>query len=257
MSLKQCCLILGKYSIVFVTHKKLDLSIYKNICDNFNIKYKFEFFNSFYFKDALSYNALLLSKTFYKKFLSFDYILIYQLDAYVFNDDLLFWCNKGYDYIGAPFIMLNSTSTTPVFFDFPVIGNGGFSLRKVNKTFQLFNFSVMFYFFFNLFVSFLNILYKKSFINIFFYLFRMPALIIKKMLCFIFSKGNELSYNEDIIWSKLFGKHGKIPPINEAINFSFENFPEYLFLLSNNKLPFGCHNWNNYYNYLFYNNYIK
>ena len=31
-------------------------------------------------------------------------MLIYQLDAYVFKDELLNWANKGYDYIGAPWL---------------------------------------------------------------------------------------------------------------------------------------------------------
>lgn len=29
--------------------------------------------------------------------------MIYQLDAWVFNDELSSWCSLGYDYIGAPF----------------------------------------------------------------------------------------------------------------------------------------------------------
>ncbi len=31
-------------------------------------------------------------------------MLIYQLDAYVFKGEWLFWANQEYDYIGAPWI---------------------------------------------------------------------------------------------------------------------------------------------------------
>jgi len=257
ISLKQCCLILGKYSFIFVTHKELNCGIYHDICNTYHINYKFEYFNSVYFNDVLTYNALLLSKFFYKKFTDYEYILLYHLDAFVFNDELLFWCDKGYDYIGAPFLMLNSSNIMPVFFEFPVIGNGGFSLRNINKILQFYNFKIMLYSFFNLFMSFYNNIYNKSFNNILYLLFRIFIVFFKKLLWLIFTKRNEKSYNEDIIWSKLFGKYGKIPSVNEAIKFSFENFPEYLFLLNNENLPFGCHNWNRYYNYLFYKNYIN
>ena len=31
-------------------------------------------------------------------------MLIYQLDAFVFQDDLAYWCQQNYDYIGAPWL---------------------------------------------------------------------------------------------------------------------------------------------------------
>jgi hypothetical protein len=36
-----------------------------------------------------------LSASFYERFLDTKYILIYQLDAFVFKDELQEWCDKG------------------------------------------------------------------------------------------------------------------------------------------------------------------
>jgi hypothetical protein len=56
-------------------------------------------------------------------------MLIYQLDAWVFKDDLMKWCNKGYDYIGAPwFEDFGSYEKGKKLWR---VGNGGFSLRKI------------------------------------------------------------------------------------------------------------------------------
>ena len=77
-----------------------------------------------------------------------------------------------------------------------------------------------------------------------------------KLLNLFFIKDSELDYNEDKVWCKRINKFGKIPPVNEAMKFSFENFPEYLYELNNKELPFGCHNWYNYYNYNFYKDFI-
>lgn len=62
----------------------------------------------------------MLTKEFYLRFRQWEYLLIYQLDAYVFQDELMDWCNKGYDYIGAPFLKLNREV------DWNNCGNGGF-----------------------------------------------------------------------------------------------------------------------------------
>lgn len=44
----------------------------------------------------------MLSAEFYDRFAAYEYVLIYQLDAFVFADRLAEFCQMGYDYIGAP-----------------------------------------------------------------------------------------------------------------------------------------------------------
>ena len=86
---------------------------------------------------------------------------------------------------------------------------------------------------------------------------RLFLLIVLLSLKFIFHKQHELE-NEDIKWSKLINKRkGRLPSAMEAIKFSFENYPEYLYQLNNEELPFGCHDWYKYYNFLFYKDIIN
>lgn len=101
-----------------------------------------------HFKNTGTYSQLCLSPEFYQLFADYDYILIYQLDAYVFRNELLTWCEKNYSYIGAPWLKLFRTSRfmlslqkrlrnigIPFHYEpryhFSGTGNGGFSLRKV------------------------------------------------------------------------------------------------------------------------------
>ncbi|MCK5681152.1 hypothetical protein KAI46_10130 [bacterium] len=51
-----------------------------------------------------AYNKLLVFPGFWDAFPSFEYMLIAQLDAFVFRDNLDEWCRKGYAYIGAPWL---------------------------------------------------------------------------------------------------------------------------------------------------------
>lgn len=91
-------------------------------------------FHPQYFQSGRTYSKLLMSPFFYEPFLSFDYMLIYQLDAFVFYDALEEFCRLGWDYIGAAWPMswgnVNVNKT-------PRVGNGGFCLRKVAACYKL------------------------------------------------------------------------------------------------------------------------
>lgn len=115
--------------------------INKFVNDKFGIIYNFKFMH--YDDDAFcSLNAynnmLMLNKNFYGDFLdSYDYMLIYQLDAYIFNDQLNYFLNENYDYIGGYYLPLyvdslkynnfNNLSTEQ-----HLIMNGGVSLKKIS-----------------------------------------------------------------------------------------------------------------------------
>lgn len=232
----QCLKILAGHPIVVVTYKELNLDWYKQFE---NIKY--EYFDKDFFLNIQGYNRLMLSKGFYSRFENYEYILIYQLDAYVFKDQLIEWCTKGYDYIGAPWIPNKNTTILsklkkfaksimngyyPINGDYQV-GNGGFSLRNI-KTFLF------------ILENIPNEIFNKYFNN------------------GIKSKFNELR-NEDVFWSYESRKvyDIKIPNYREAMIFSLECNPK-LLKLEINLPPFGCHAWhkNNEY-FLFWGNYIK
>src|SRR5690554_5421124 len=133
-SFKQCLDVLGNYPIILVAPLGFDFKQYDQIAGK---SLSYISFDKRYFVSTKGYSELLLSRSFYKLFLSYTSILIYQLDAWVFNDELAYWCSLGYDYIGAPWL-----DAPPIISkNKPIInlskllenkvGNGGLSLRKV------------------------------------------------------------------------------------------------------------------------------
>ena len=95
ISLKHLLNFLKNYDKYFIAPKKIKVS---------HSKFETIRFNKKYFLSTKMYSKLLLTQNFYKKFKNYKYILIYQLDALVFSDQLLYWCSKNYDYIGAPWM---------------------------------------------------------------------------------------------------------------------------------------------------------
>lgn len=190
-----------------------------------------------YFTSVPKYCEMLNTKEFYKKFIDYKYILIYQLDVLVFSNQLVKWCNKDYDYIGAPFFnpiigRLSSKSNNSL-----SGGNGGFSLRKIS--------------------SFLKVIGSTEktaarnsaspFIRKLWFLFAiLTGQSHKKWLK---APAQDYPFNEDGFWSyeapKYYSRF-RVAPLEEALRFSFEKFPKKCFKLNNNNLPFGCHAWQKY-----------
>jgi Protein of unknown function (DUF5672) len=232
ISLQQCFNVLGGYDIYFVIPARLAATIATNgfIKEK---KAQYKVFNNHFFFSTTGYNRLMKKPGFYKAFLDYEFMLIYQLDAFVFKNELAYWCNCGYDYIGAPFMKKNSDGT----FAIAGQGNGGFSLRKISscynvvKQFKKLGFEHPFFsdkkpFYINLWRDIrYNFIYNFSF-----YPFQ-PVV------------------NEDIFWAELIPsafKGFKVPKAVDAIPFSFEVAPGYLYGLNGRKLPFGCHAWRRY-----------
>lgn len=195
--------ILSKYPLVLVHPKNLDLSVYKELVPHA----QFISFAKDYFKSLAGYNKLLINDSFYRAFSSFQYLLIFQLDAWVFEDSLLEWCRKGYDYIGAPWLEEPTPGKTSAIIPFTKlcinrVGNGGLSLRKVSSH-------------------------------------RHIANRLKPLSRFY-------HYNEDVFWSMIvpmvFRSYRK-PSVLEALHFAFEHRPEECYKKIENQLPFGCHAW--------------
>jgi len=162
-------------------------------------------FDPGFFRNTTTYSRLLLSARFYQAFASYEFVLIHQLDAFVFRDELADWCTRGYDYIGAPWIdcewLLEARSSLPAETRDNVVGNGGFSLRRVAPALRL--------------------------------LIEKPTVV------------ERWGGNEDMFWSLHAPACMplKIPTLEEAVAFSFEVRPERAFALNGSKLPFGCHGW--------------
>lgn len=122
ISLRQLLRILGNYPIYFVQPDSIE--IYYEELNGY--QYNICKFNEWYFQSTETYSELMLSSFFYERFSDYKYMLIYQLDSFVFFDGLSDFCNMGYDYIGAP---QYHSWTKDI-----VVGNGGLSLRKIDST---------------------------------------------------------------------------------------------------------------------------
>ena len=262
-SLRNTLKVLHRHPVVLVSHKDLDLGFYNKVSEEEGVDISVEYFDKKFFSSVEGYNALCYSKEFYERFSSYCYMLICQLDAWVFSDQLDYWCAKGYDYIGAPiFHTYNKTHYTQSIVG---IGNGGFSLRRVAHCLRVLSISQN-----RPFVKPLELIrfysglgkYTDDFTqNLFRRIMIVPTVFLK-----FFGFGNTLGYyirkhaNEDLIfgsWSdKAWGLTSNLPEIDEAMKFSFEVNPSLLF----NKvghLPFGCHAFTKWEYEEFWSKYIK
>jgi len=235
-SFSQCLKILYNHDIIIACPYSLNVETYERIIKQNNANVIFERFEDENFISISSYNKLKKSILFYERFIKYKYILIYHLDAWVFKDELDFWCNKNFDYIGAPWYtskgeMLNAA------------GNGGFSLRKVSTFYKLLTGEYQKCLYANI-IFFLNIIkhyflsfdFKRLIKNIYFFIFKCRLSILK--YAFFYKEENEdYSYYRFFLLYPLT----KIASSKKALSFSFERFPEDLYNKNNSILPFGCH----------------
>ena len=187
-----------------------------------------EIFEPQYFGTTRAYNRLLLSTHFYERFLASTFMLVCQLDVFVFRDDLAAWVAKGYDYVGAPWVSGSRLSLAihrlkmlasrlvprdrDRVHDYETrnrVGNGGFSLRKVETHHRL-------------------------------------SIALKDTIARYVSKQGTHHFHEDVFWSIEPQRHGlpyRTPPVDEALSFSWDVNPERLFVLAGGRLPMAAHGW--------------
>ena len=239
LSLEQCCRVLGSHNIVLVSPPEIDLSSYTTVFEQYNIRVERFFFDARFFGSIEGYNALMLEPAFYRTFSNTEYILIYQLDAWVFRDELLYWCSKDYDYIGAPWFKRNGlfSSEKKLF----AVGNGGFSLRRVRACLDVLEHRGPFK------KRLWDILGKRH-NRLIVHLKKLPFSRLRKLRfanTVDFFRAFNLRH-EDLFWG-LDTQGSRVPfrvaPLDEAMKFSFEVCPRVLFELNGERLPFGCHAW--------------
>lgn len=206
-SLRRCCDILKSYPRILAVSNSLDTQDLQQTDNTLQIVR----FPDIYFSSWKGYNLLCRSPEFYERFLNYKYVLIHQLDCYIFRDELLYWCEKDYDYVGAAWLRHEHLMESKKWYSkAPFLkiflrqtAQGGFSLRRVMT-------------FYNAAVC--------------------QAWLLKHII----------NLPEDVYWSTIGSRlyHPfKIAGINEAIKFSFDASPELAFRMNNDQLPFGCHGW--------------
>jgi hypothetical protein len=195
---------------------------------------RFESFAPECFRSVADYNRLLLSDPFYARFAAFDYMLIHQLDAFMFRDELDAWCARDYDYIGAPWLpepRLPSAAALCALrvkrrlyrlvdrsyrdggarhaqYDYTA-GNGGFSLRRI---------AVL--------RSVLERFDKRA------HAYRGYG---------HHSRGEDIFFSMEV---NRYRTHVRTPPLATAAAFAWESQPAVAAQLTGGALPFGCHGWN-------------
>lgn len=240
----QCLKVLHSFDIVLAGPENIKKETYLDLSKQASKEIRFTLFPNYYFKSISGYNNLLLSRMFYSHFNKYEYLLIYQLDAWVFRDDLSIWCQKGWDYIGAPsFDHLDVFEPEGTW-----IGNGGLSLRKT-KAFLLEFKGFVWY---ETYVR-VSLLHKESLIK------RLIETLLLLIQAFVLKHGGMLVFRrikyEDLFWTHIGNL--RIPDFQLALEFSFEKFPSQLFERNQNKLPFGCHAWSTFEYESFWKNYIS
>lgn len=223
ISLERLFAVLGRHRIVIVKPRSLSVAGLLRPWPEASV----EDFDDGYFRGIAGYNRLMMSEEFYERFADSEYVLIYQLDAYVFADRLEEWCRKGYDYVGAPW------PVKPIY-NFPPyricswvkrkwceatgrrnrqitrgkVGNGGLSLRRVDA--------------------------------------HLRAVRQLRATVELFLSQRHHTYNEDVFFGVEVNLHGlgfRYPEWHEALGFSFDKYPSLCYKWTGGKLPFGCHSW--------------
>lgn len=233
-----------KISLNHLTHFLGDYPKYLLAPKSLKVNYQgfqFKRFDDKFFQSTATYSDLMLSKRFYEAFSKYKYVLIFQLDALVFSDQLVQWCQTDLDYIGAPWLRGSKVNHVEI----PTVGNGGFSLRKVESFLKVLNSSVT--------GVGSNVHWEAFRANrpAFGRLLELPRKIAKQFKMFNGVGWETLTYrlNEDVFWSLEASKYYpefKIASVSDGFRFAFEVFPRRCFALNNHTLPFGCHAWAKY-----------
>jgi hypothetical protein len=169
------------------------------------------------------YNALLLSTRFYRRFKDFRYILICQTDAIIVRNELAYWCEQDYSYIGAPWFVGYDKPKVP--YRYLGVGNGGFSLRRVAHFLRVLNVPRVMH-------SWHQGLADNG---------RVVWIVFRRILY-----GPKVQ--EDKFWGLVARSLAwfSVPDIAVAMRFSFEVAPRFLLEQNAGSMPFGGHAWEKY-----------
>jgi hypothetical protein len=236
ISLRHLTHFLGKYDKYFVVSKSHSIRRH-----DFGVK----IFPDKFFGSVAAHSRLMLSPHFYNSFRGYKYILIDHLDSLVFSDQLLHWCEAGFDYIGAPWIKYDGAPYAGRPGNENKVGNGGFSLRKIE--------------------SFLSVIYSRRYcIDPAKYWQRTYApkkkyiqwLNLHKkffMHLNVFNNARREMFRypwaEETFWANRavhYYPEFNIAPLETALFFAFECGPRICFEKTGHTLPFGCHAWQKY-----------
>ena len=236
-SLEQCAKVLNHFQIEIIYPQGLDISNCEDVLKECGASYSFRVFDKKYFGDVFKYSHLLLDKDFYKLYSDYDFMLLYQLDAWVFKDELDYWANIDYDYIGAPWFEDVDDENSKII---ERSGNGGFSLRKISSMIELLSTD------YHVVLSLKEFFRKKKKERLVSNIISAPFMFLKWL--FQPDRFSTFWHNTDMYEDQAIVYHSeyampkfKVALADENYKFSFEVHPQRLYKMNNNELPFGCH----------------
>lgn len=159
-----------------------------------------------WFSSTKTYGLLMASSMVYEKFLSFEFILIYQLDCLVFKDELSYWCSLGYDLCSSACFKGSFGWQNQDF-----VSAGGLSLRKVDSCLKI-----------------------------------LKRIESDRHACEEHSKWILADGAEDVWWGLVaptLEPAFRIISVEDSLRFSFHSDPTPYILRSAVLPPFACHGW--------------
>ena len=233
--LQQCVRVLGKKrDIVLFVPESLDCKAYLAVAPEARILR----FPDACFNGISAYSNLLLTPDFYRRFSEYEYMLLFQLDGWVFRDELDLWCAKGYEYIGGPFYLDDGNKKVPV------VGNGGVSLRRIDAMLRVLSAPEKRMFPAEMLWRFSrNYRAQKRYLRSLIPLLRFAGVLPNSRGRYLESLRRSSFNQEDVVFyylGRALSPDGLLmPSLEEAARFSLDSSPSHFF----SELPCFCHAW--------------
>ena len=112
VSLRQCGKIFASRDIVILAPKHLDLGAYRS-CYPVAPIYPLRCIGC---PDINAYNRMMISPLVFSALDGYTHMILHEPDAIVLRDEIDYWCNQPFDYIGAPWFegLANAAADAPV-----------------------------------------------------------------------------------------------------------------------------------------------
>jgi len=233
ISFQQCFRILHRHPIRLICPEGLDISAYRQIAPQLTA----DFIPARWLASYGAFNRLKILPFLYRRYAEFEYILFYELDAFVFRDELSDWCRQGWDYVGAPWFEGHQQAAPDAA---PTGGgNGGFSIRRTRAMLRVLR-------------SWGHVIPVRTVLDD----WRRTRRFSPGSLWLLFSRLtyrnnffallNDFAGNEDHFWAIFAAARFpwlRVAPYDVAKRFSFEVNAPRLYREIGDRLPFGCHKW--------------
>ncbi len=246
LSLARALTILHSHDIFLLAPCSMGHSIQNILCEKLSVRpedLRLHLIPDRHLESIHTYNQLMLSLDFYRGFTDYSHLLIYQLDSYVFKDELIKWCCTDWDYIGGPIYYPRSSPYGEKFCQ--CIGAGGFSLRKISSFIKVLNKNPT-VFTWKDFFSVVKPFNKKGKLFLLSRFVRCSKGVSIRLSSNAGTLDQAIGINEDVILGLYLPKYQpwfKVPGYRDAASFCIDYHVTQELSAMDGELPFGTHAW--------------